>query len=92
MSEIGNFKAGPHQNAQEQTHWGLWCTVSSPLILGFDMNNSATMDRVWPTITNADALAVSEAWAGHPGTLIRSYPASGHAGYQVVQMNCTTSV
>lgn len=26
-------------------------------------------DRVWPIITNLDALAVSESWIGHPGTL-----------------------
>eukprot|EP01047_Picozoa_sp_COSAG01_P055852 COSAG01_NODE_6267_length_3763_cov_10.815502_3_plen_283_part_00 len=32
------------------------------------------MDRVWPWITNADALAVNAAWAGQPGTLVRSYP------------------
>lgn len=27
-------------------------------------------DRVWPIITNVDALAVSESWIGHPGTCI----------------------
>ena len=31
---------------------------------GFDMNDSATMDRVWPLITNTEALAVNHAWGG----------------------------
>jgi hypothetical protein len=28
------------------------------------MNDSATMDRVWPLITNTEALAVNHAWGG----------------------------
>lgn len=87
MSEVGNFPPGPDQVDKERTHWGLWTVISSPLILGFDMNNSAIMDRVWPIITNVDALAVSKAWAGHPGTLIKVYPAVGQ-GLQVVQGVC----
>lgn len=90
MSEVGNFAAGPYRDDQERTHWGLWSIVSSPLILGFDMNDSETMDRVWPIITNLDALAVSESWIGHPGTLIRSYP-SQQARAQVVQGPCDGS-
>lgn len=90
MSEVGNF-AGPHRDDQERTHWGLWCVVSSPLILGFDMNDSETMDRVWPIITNLDALAISEAWIGHPGTLIRSYPSQRAGHDQVVQGDCDGS-
>lgn len=74
MSEIGNFADGPSQLDEERTHWSLWCIVSSPLVLGFDMNNTAKMERAWPVITNKAALAVSEAWGGHPGTLIKSFP------------------
>ena len=61
-SEIGNFcrpshgKCTTEQINAERTHWGLWCIVSSPLILGFDMNDTTTMDRIWPTITNTEAL------------------------------------
>ncbi|CAJ1420135.1 unnamed protein product [Effrenium voratum] len=90
MSEVGNFQSGPHREDQERTHWALWCIVSSPLILGFDMNDTATMDRVWPTITNRDALAISEAWVGNPGTLIRSYP-SQHSERQLAQGRCDGS-
>ncbi|CAK0910657.1 unnamed protein product [Prorocentrum cordatum] len=78
MSEVGNFRgADPLRTDEERTHWGLWCILSSPLILGLDMSRGDTMDRVWPTITNPDALAVNDAWAGHPGTLIKSYVADG---------------
>jgi len=91
MSEVGNFQEGPSQFDQEQTHWGLWCVVSSPLILGFDMRDDAKMERVWPIITNTVALAVSEAWVGHPGTLIRSYPASPSLTMQVIQGACDGS-
>eukprot|EP01046_Picozoa_sp_COSAG06_P036921 COSAG06_NODE_4120_length_4550_cov_1.804314_4_plen_356_part_00 len=34
------------------------------------------MDRIWPTITNADALAINDAWAGLPGTLVKTYPST----------------
>jgi hypothetical protein len=27
------------------------------------------MDRVWPVITNTEAIDVNHAWAGQPGTL-----------------------
>merc|ERR1712093_668646 len=51
------------------------------------MSNTQTMDRVWPIITNQEALAVSSAWHGHPGTLIRTYPAS-NSSVQVGVVEC----
>jgi len=90
MSEIGNWAPGPLRLEEERSHWGLWAIVSSPLILGFDMSNKEAMDRVWPIITNTDALAVNHAWAGRPGTLIRSYPAHGE-GLQAQQGPCDGS-
>jgi hypothetical protein len=76
MSEVGNFcKSGKPCTEEEvnaeRSHWGLWSIVSSPLILGFDMNESDTVDRVWDIITNTEALAVNQAWAGMPGTLAK---------------------
>ena len=55
---------------------GAWCIVSSPLILGMDMSNASTMADVWPYISNIEAIAVNQAWAGDPGRLIYP-PASG---------------
>ena len=59
MHEIGTYQgADPLRSDEENTHWGLWCIVSSPLILGLDMSISETMDRIWPTITASSALAI----------------------------------
>lgn len=44
----------------------------SPLILGFDMLDDATMDRVWPIITNTEAIAINQVPIAHHST----YPAS----------------
>merc|ERR1712129_199116 len=30
------------------------------------------MDRVWPVITNREAIAINHAWAGLPGTLFKT--------------------
>ena len=79
MNEIGDFSPSDTRDDEERSHWSLWSIVSSPMILGFDMNQSATMDRVWPTITNRDMIAINQAWAGLPGTLVRAYGADGPA-------------
>jgi alpha-galactosidase len=72
--EIGNFcKDGPGKNQrcfdEERSHFGLWCVMSSPLVLGFNLSNQDQMGRVWPIITNKEAIAIDHAWAGMPGTL-----------------------
>jgi hypothetical protein len=58
---------------EERAHFGAWVIVSSPLTLSFDLTNQVSMDRVWPIITNTEALAVSQTWAGHPGMLVSQY-------------------
>jgi hypothetical protein len=60
------------------------------LILGLDMSIDETMDRIWPTITNPDALMINDAWLGHPGTLVKSYP-SGNSSAELMlnQAACT---
>lgn len=42
------------------------------VVQGFNMSDAQTMDRVWPTITNREAIAVDHAWAGSPGMLYKS--------------------
>jgi len=69
MLEVGNMG----DFAEERAHFGAWCVVSAPLILGFDLNNGATMDRVWPIISNKEAIAINQAWFGHPGRLVEEY-------------------
>lgn len=87
MQEIGNFRgAEPMRSDEERTHWGLWCIISAPLVLGTDLNDTDTLDRIWSIITNTEALAVNEAWAGMPGTLVRSYAAVGGNGTAVASV------
>ena len=37
---------------KERAHFGGWAVVSSPLVLGFNLNDSKKLDRVWGVITN----------------------------------------
>lgn len=69
MLELGNFQ-GPLKAVEERTHFGAWCIVSSPLVLGTDVTNADIMERVWPIVSNTEALAVNQNWAGHPGFLV----------------------
>ena len=55
------------------------------------MGNASHMDRVWPWITNTDMLAISHAWAGHPGTLVRAYPSVGLPVGMAVLGDCSGS-
>ena len=49
-----------------------WCVVSAPLILGLDITQYALVEAVADIITNQDAIAVNQAWHGHPGALVWS--------------------
>jgi len=69
MLEVGNI--GDYNT--ERAHFGAWCIVSAPLILGFDLTNQDDMNRVWDIITNLEAISVSQNWAGHPGMLVKSW-------------------
>ena len=81
MLEVGNFGwalGGPRNGAafvESRTHFGLWCVVSSPLILSFDVADDAKLEAVWPIVSNEEAIAVNQAWAGFPGTLVVDAPA-----------------
>ena len=60
MMEVGNFNGhDPLRFNEERTHFGLWCIVSSPLVLGFNLSDSVAMDRVWPVITNTEGVRLS---------------------------------
>jgi len=67
MLEVGN---GDLTYVESRSHFGAWCIVSSPLILGFDLTNPQRVNLVWDIITNTEAIAVSQTWAGHPGRLV----------------------
>ncbi len=65
------------------THFYAWCIVSAPLVLGNDLTDDTTMDRIWPIISNKEAIAVNQAWVGDSGTLVAKSP------YNVSMKNCS---
>lgn len=56
---------------EARTHFAAWCIVSAPIVLGNDLTDSKTMDAIWPIISNREAIAVNEAWAGDAGVLVK---------------------
>jgi hypothetical protein len=48
MLEVGNLASFE----EDRAHFGAWCIASAPLILGHDLANDATNDKIWPIITN----------------------------------------
>ena len=75
MIEVGNMPGASLE--WQKAHFGAWCIVSSPLILGFDLLDDALVDTYWPIIGNPEAIAVNQRWAGHPGWRVRTWTPSG---------------
>lgn len=71
MLEVGNIINGTFE--WNRAHFGAWCIVSAPLILGLDLTNRELVAPLIPLITNPEALAVNQLWAGHPGRLAFQY-------------------
>jgi hypothetical protein len=66
---------GPRLSLEQgKAQFAAWCSVSSPLILGFDLANETEYDRWWPVISNPTALAVQADWAGLAGRLVAAGP------------------
>lgn len=61
---------------EAQTEFSAWSVVSSPLILGFDLSNETEYDTWWPIVSNTEAIAVNQAWAGSAGRLVAASPDS----------------
>ena len=59
--------------SEDRTHFGAWCIVSSPLILGHDVTDEKLNDKIWDIISNTEAIRVNQAWTGHPGRLISEF-------------------
>ena len=58
---------------EDRTHFGAWAVTSSPLILGFDLNNDDIMNRAWSIISNPEVIAINQDWNGHPGTRLKMW-------------------
>jgi alpha-galactosidase len=88
MLEVGVTGQNGHSEGglskiEQRTHFGLWLVLSSPLTLSFDLGNTTLMDELWPIITNPEALAISQSWHGHPGTLSSQDPDDAGKAWQV---------
>lgn len=73
MLEVGimntqSLGVPPLNFVESRSHFGAWCIVSAPLVLGMDLTNATTADFVWPIISNAEALAIHGDYAGMSGT------------------------
>lgn len=86
MLEVGRVQGTVEWN---RAHFGAWCIVSSPLILGLHLTEEK-LKPIIDIITNSEAVAVNQAWAGHPGTLIKSWSPPSNTKY-VVASKCTNS-
>jgi hypothetical protein len=90
MMEVGRMPTVQ----MDRTHFGAWVITSSPLILGYDLNQAALTNRVWPFISNKEAIAINQAWSGHPGKQVMTWTppnvTAGDAKY-MAGMPCSNS-
>lgn len=67
--EIGNSHKGTKLTPQQaRAHFALWCITSSPLILGMNLSSISADDL--SIVSNRDAIAVNQAWAGYAGDML----------------------
>jgi len=72
MLEVGRMAS----YEEDRTHFAAWAITSSPLILGYDLNDDNITSRVWDIIANVETLQISQTWAGHPGRLAKQWQPS----------------
>merc|ERR1719174_3320119 len=77
MLEVGNFGCRQGHSCkqtkpplEDRSQFGMWAIVSSPLILSVDLSNPAVLHRVWPILSNREAIAINQYWGGSPGRLL----------------------
>ena len=42
---------------EDRSQFGMWAIVSSPLVLSVDLTNKAMLDRIWPIVSNKEAVS-----------------------------------
>lgn len=67
MLEVGTKYGWSLTTTEARSHFGAWVIVSSPLTLGHDTRNKEISDEIWPIISNKEAIAVSQTYAGFSG-------------------------
>lgn len=58
--------------AEARTHFGAWCLVSAPLVIGMDLTDTDKLAEVWPILANEEAISVNQAYVGDAGTVVAS--------------------
>ena len=87
----GNSGIPTLTHTEARSHFGAWCIVSSPLTLSMNLKDDAVVDSVWDIVTNLEAIAVNQAWAGHPGTVVANASSSVmHQHCHWDDSNCTS--
>ena len=77
----------PQYEAWTRTHFAAFCIISSPLVLSIypsDENLAPILD----IIGNKQAMAINQAWDGHPGTLVRTLPPTALEGAEPPDTKC----
>ena len=79
----------PRLEAWTRAHFAAFCIVSSPLVLSIALTDE-NLAPLLDIIGNKQAIAINQAWAGHPGSLIRTLPTTGaaQAGEQLPDFTC----
>jgi hypothetical protein len=70
--ELGRM-SGPYRDAEDRTIFGWYVITSNPLYLGHNISDDATNDRVWPVVSNIEAIRINQQWLGHPGRLVKTW-------------------
>ena len=65
MMEVGRIDG--NSPLWSRAHFGAWCVVSAPLILGLDISDTAKLAPIIPYVTNPEAIAINQQYSGHPG-------------------------
>ena len=61
-----------------KTHFSAFAIISSPLVLSI-VPTDETLEPLLDIIGNKAAMAVNQAWAGHPGSLVKELPPNAAA-------------
>ena len=70
MLEVGISEDGAAvlNFTEARTHFGAWAIVSAPLVIGLNLSDAANVATFWPIISNEEAIAVNQEYAGMSGT------------------------
>jgi alpha-galactosidase len=69
MMQIGRLSTFELSRA----HFGAWAITSMPLVFSLDLRQTEAVQAVWPILSNSEAIAINQKWAGHAGYLHKQW-------------------